>query len=84
MLFFLQDYPHEYIDIVIADGGSKDDTIQILEEYHSRNDIPFPFIRISCEPQKLVKQLERDKIKVKLFACWIQIILFRMQTGLHE
>ena len=28
---FIQDYPHEFIDIIIADGGSSDDTLKIFQ-----------------------------------------------------
>ncbi|MCQ2520952.1 MAG: glycosyltransferase [Lachnospiraceae bacterium] len=34
-----QDYPHNMIDIVVADGGSTDGTIQKLQEYSDKNDI---------------------------------------------
>lgn len=34
-----QDYPHEKIEIIIADGGSTDGTIQALEEYKAKCDI---------------------------------------------
>ena len=35
-----QDYPHELLEIIIADGGSKDGTLEELEKYKKKADIP--------------------------------------------
>ncbi|MDY2948870.1 MAG: glycosyltransferase, partial [Lachnospiraceae bacterium] len=45
----IQDYPHEDLEIVIADGGSSDGTIRRLEQYQSECDIP---IHICKNPLK--------------------------------
>ena len=45
----MQDYPHEDLEIVIADGGSADGTIRRLEQYQSECDIP---IHICKNPLK--------------------------------
>ncbi|MDE6846212.1 MAG: glycosyltransferase family 2 protein [Lachnospiraceae bacterium] len=35
-----QDYPHDQMELIFADGGSKDGTLKRFEEYSKRYDIP--------------------------------------------
>ncbi|MCI5580338.1 MAG: glycosyltransferase family 2 protein [Phocaeicola plebeius] len=45
-----QDYPKNDLEVIFVDGGSKDDTRRIVEEYAAR----FPFIRLLDNPHRIV------------------------------
>ncbi|MDD5731130.1 MAG: glycosyltransferase family 2 protein [Candidatus Omnitrophica bacterium] len=42
---FLQDYPEEKLEIVIADAGSKDATLSIIEDFRKKNGIKIKIFR---------------------------------------
>lgn len=41
----LQDYPHDKIEIVFADGGSSDGTLEKIQEYKANCDIPIKLLQ---------------------------------------
>lgn len=79
-----QDYPHSSIELIFADGGSQDGTLEKFEEYSKSCDIPIYVYENPLRTAEAGKAVAVRKAQERLFVFWILIILFRIKIGFPE